>query len=39
VFRRGLKALLKGGKASAGPTSLDDIPLDELEMPWHNWKK
>jgi len=24
----------------SGPgVSLDDIPLDELEMPWHKWDK
>jgi len=27
------------GTSATGPVSLDDIPLDELEMPWHNWDK
>jgi hypothetical protein len=39
VFRSRIMALVKGGKAVTGPVSLDDIPLDELEMPWHNWDK
>jgi hypothetical protein len=39
VFRTRLKALFTGSTIAAGPTSLDDIPLDELEMPWHNWEK
>ncbi|OGB89094.1 hypothetical protein A2625_00910 [candidate division WOR-1 bacterium RIFCSPHIGHO2_01_FULL_53_15] len=39
VFRVWLKALLTGSKMATGPVSLDDIPLDELEMPWHNWDK
>ncbi|PIR49920.1 hypothetical protein COU79_02275, partial [Candidatus Peregrinibacteria bacterium CG10_big_fil_rev_8_21_14_0_10_54_7] len=26
-----------GGSEKSGPVSLDDIPLDELEMPWHKW--
>jgi len=26
-------------KLADGKISLDDIPLDELEMPWHKWNK
>jgi cysteine-rich repeat protein len=39
VFRTRIAALIKGTTAVTGPVSLDDIPLDELEMPWHNWDK
>jgi cysteine-rich repeat protein len=39
VFRARIIAFVKGSKAVTGPVSLDDIPLDELEMPWHNWDK
>jgi hypothetical protein len=30
-----IKAILRRGNHD--PVSLDDIPLDELEMPWHRW--
>jgi len=41
VFRKKFLGLVasfrkKEGKPAA---SLDDIPLDELEMPWHKWDK
>lgn len=36
VFRTQIKGLFK--KGTVGPVSLDDIPLDELEMPWHKWE-
>jgi cysteine-rich repeat protein len=39
LFRRRLRALFSFSKRVSGPgVSLDDIPLDELEMPWHKWK-
>jgi hypothetical protein len=39
VFRRRLSTLLSASKRTVGAAvSLDDIPLDELEMPWHKWK-
>jgi len=39
VFRRRLGSLFAFSKKVSGPgVSLDDIPLDELEMPWHKWK-
>jgi hypothetical protein len=25
--------------SSKEPLSIDDIPLDELEMPWHKWER
>ncbi|OGJ59992.1 hypothetical protein A2881_03855 [Candidatus Peribacteria bacterium RIFCSPHIGHO2_01_FULL_55_13] len=39
VFRTRILALINGTNVATGPVSLDDIPLDELEMPWHNWDK
>jgi len=40
VFRRRLFSLFSLSKKVSGPgVSLDDIPLDELEMPWHKWDK
>ena len=39
LFRRRLIGFLSLSKKGAGAAvSLDDIPLDELEMPWHKWK-
>jgi len=39
VFRRRLSRIFSFSKKISGPgVSLDDIPLDELEMPWHKWK-
>ncbi len=33
LFRKKLMGLLRGKKAK----SIDDVPLDEIEMPWHKW--
>lgn len=33
VFRKRLGGIFKGKKAK----SIDDIPLDQIEMPWHKW--
>jgi len=39
LFRRHLRSLFTfSNKLSVPGVSLDDIPLDELEMPWHKWK-
>jgi len=41
-FRTQLLAFFKHTKknmAASAAVSLDDIPLDELEMPWHKWDK
>jgi cysteine-rich repeat protein len=38
LFRRALSTLFTFSKKVSVPgVSLDDIPLDELEMPWHKW--
>jgi hypothetical protein len=33
LFRRSIVRLF----SKAGAKSIDDIPLDQLEMPWHKW--
>ena len=42
LMKKGSRSFVSGlfkkkGKAPQGGVSLDDIPLDELEMPWHKW--
>ncbi len=34
LLRRKITGLFTGGKKNRG---LDDIPLDQIEMPWHKW--
>jgi hypothetical protein len=37
LYRRKLFDLSKKAAESVRELSIDDIPLDELEMPWHKW--
>ena len=37
IFRRKLLDLSKKAADTVRELSIDDIPLDELEMPWHKW--
>jgi len=38
VLRRLLHRMVKKVAGENVARSIDDIPLDEIEMPWHNWK-
>lgn len=38
VFRKNLHALIARTAGEKIAQSLDDVPLDEIEMPWHNWR-
>ena len=37
VFRKTLFGWIKVKSKGGGYRSIDDIPLDEIEMPWHQW--
>jgi hypothetical protein len=37
LYRRKILDLSKKAAESVRELSIDDIPLDELEMPWHKW--
>lgn len=38
VLRRFVHRVVKHVAGEDVARSIDDIPLDEIEMPWHNWK-
>ena len=37
LYRRKILDLSKRAAERVRELSIDDIPLDELEMPWHKW--
>lgn len=37
IFRKQFHGLIAGIAGDNVATSIDDIPLDEIEMPWHKW--
>ncbi len=38
VFRKNLHTLIAKTAGETIARSIDDIPLDEIEMPWHRWQ-
>jgi len=37
VFRKNLHSLIARTAGESAAQALDDIPLDQIEMPWHKW--